>query len=328
MKTNQRHTVAMGGNGHTVGRGLKLSEEYFEATKGRVSAAFPRLYPRMAIGLIGHGSQCLGFDDRLSQDHDWGPQYCVFLQPADYSRHGEKLQRFLKTLPTEFRGFRVQWDRRQPRERSGVLCLDNWVRQQLGVAAPFTDPTDWLRTSDPRLLWVTNGQLWHDPLGQLSRLRQRLAYYPEPVWRKKLANKCLMVEIAGPYQMHRAMERGDSFLPLLLRGDLVREALQISFLLNRRYAPISKWLLPAFLALPRPAGLSRPLLTALLQETEPARLLALAKLVSARLHRAVRQAVPAAPASRNIFALSFGLLDTIYDRRIRQMPFWDQEPVL
>lgn len=308
--------------------GLKLAERYFETTKGNVSAAFPGLYPRMAIGLIGHGSQCLGFDDRLSQDHDWGPQYCVFLQPADYSRHGEKLQRFLKTLPTEFRGVRVQWDRRQPRERSGVLCMDDWVRQQLGVAAPFADPTDWLRTSDPRLLWVTNGELWHDPLGKLSRLRQRLAYYPEPVWLKKLANKCLMVELSGPYQMHRAICRGDSFLPLFLRSQFVREALQLAFLLNRRYAPISKWLLPSFLTLPRPCGLSRKLLTTMLEEVEPDRLLALAKLVSTRLHRAVRQAVPTAPASRNIFELSFGLLDTIRDRRITRMPFWDQEPVL
>lgn len=308
--------------------GLKLSEQYYEVTKGKICAAFPRLYPRMAVGLIGHGSQCLGLDDTLSQDHDWGPQYCVFLQKVDHSRHGEELQRFLKTLPAEFRGFRVQWDHRQPRERSGVLCVDDWVRQQLGVVAPFSDPTDWLRTSDPRLLWVTNGKLWHDPLGKLSRLRKTLAYYPEPIWRKKVANKCLMVELSGPYQMHRAIRRGDSFLPLLLRGCFVREALQLVFLLNRRYAPICKWLLPSFLTLPRPCGLSRNLLTTILRETEPVRLLALAKLVSTRLHRAVRQAVPAAPASRNIFELSFGLLETIHDRKIRRMPFWDQEPVL
>ena len=46
----------------------------------------PQLVGRHAAGLIGYGSDVLGYDDDLSRDHEWGPRGLIWLQDADYAR--------------------------------------------------------------------------------------------------------------------------------------------------------------------------------------------------------------------------------------------------
>ena len=41
--------------------------------------------------LVGHGSECYGFDDALSRDHDFGPRVCLWLTADDYAEFGERL---------------------------------------------------------------------------------------------------------------------------------------------------------------------------------------------------------------------------------------------
>jgi hypothetical protein len=54
-----------------------------------VEATFPGLVHSAAR--IGRGSEVLGFDDGVSQDHDWGPRLELFLAPADRDRCAERL---------------------------------------------------------------------------------------------------------------------------------------------------------------------------------------------------------------------------------------------
>ena len=54
--------------------GMELAERYYE-TYGRpmLHEKYPEYETRIAVGLVGEGSECFGFDDRISRDHDFGP---------------------------------------------------------------------------------------------------------------------------------------------------------------------------------------------------------------------------------------------------------------
>ncbi|MBQ9562362.1 MAG: hypothetical protein IJU99_02815, partial [Lachnospiraceae bacterium] len=60
--------------------GLELSRAYFEAFgRQMLEEQFPELLPHLAAGLFGSGSECFGFVDEVSRDHDFEPGFCIFL---------------------------------------------------------------------------------------------------------------------------------------------------------------------------------------------------------------------------------------------------------
>ena len=73
-------------------QGLQLTKAYFDAY-GRTLIEGP-LAPYqsvLAAGLVGEGSDCFGFDDAISQDHDFGPGFCLWLPDALYQEVGRNL---------------------------------------------------------------------------------------------------------------------------------------------------------------------------------------------------------------------------------------------
>ena len=69
--------------------GMELAERYYE-TYGRpmLHEKYPEYETRIAVGLVGEGSECFGFDDRISRDHDFGPAFCLWLEKKDYQEIG------------------------------------------------------------------------------------------------------------------------------------------------------------------------------------------------------------------------------------------------
>lgn len=83
--------------------GLKLARAFWtQMGKPMIAAKYPQYAGRIAAGLVGHGSECYGFDDTYSQDHDFGPRFCLWLTDEDYAAIGEQLEADYEALPRKF----------------------------------------------------------------------------------------------------------------------------------------------------------------------------------------------------------------------------------
>ncbi len=82
--------------------GLKLSELFYsEAVSPILASNLPTL--RYSAGLLGSGSEVLGFDTVQSTDHHWGPRLQVFLSDDDYAIYAKRIDKALsEQLPRQF----------------------------------------------------------------------------------------------------------------------------------------------------------------------------------------------------------------------------------
>ena len=241
---------------------IELSRRFYdEIVAPWLARAFPGL-PH-AAALIGYGSELLGFDDAMSQDHNWGPRVWLFLTEADFAAHADAIVAgFADAAPERFLDVPVGWFSRPhlsgdgPHWRSDarhgleVRTLEGAVRDGLGVE--LGDPLNhraWLGLADQWLLELTAGAVFHDDDGRLTALRERLAWPPRDVWLYKLA--CQWRRIAEEQAfVGRTGMVGDELGSRVIAARLVRDAMRMAFLIERRYAPYPKWFGSGFARLP------------------------------------------------------------------------------
>ena len=208
-----------------------------------------------SAALLGWGSDVLGYDTARSTDHGWGPRLLVFLESdEDVERVAASLD---AELPETFAGWPVRygWDVQPARHPVTVTTLPAWLLGHLGVDATRSwAGTDWLVTPQQRLLGVVSGAIYVDQDGQLSALRQRLAWYPDQVWRWLLACQWHRVAQEEAF-VARTAEVGDDLGSVVTASRQARELMRLALLLARRYAPYQKWLGTAFARLPHADGL-------------------------------------------------------------------------
>ena len=126
-------------------KGLELAEEYYKAYGRKLfEEKFPHLVEHMAVGLVGYGSECLGFDDELSMDHDYGPSFCVWLPRELYQQYGAQVQAAYEELPQEFGGYSGRVSEVQGQGRVGSLCLEDFYLGILGRDTVPETETEWL----------------------------------------------------------------------------------------------------------------------------------------------------------------------------------------
>lgn len=225
-------------------KGLELAKKYYD-TYGRtmIDEQFPEIAGYTAAGLVGYGSECLGFDDEISRDHDYGPSFCIWLPREIYARYGKAMQAAYDALPKAFMGFDGRVEEEQGKGRVGVLCLEDFYREILGRESVPTTAEEWFTVPEAALSTATSGAVFMDSCGKFTRIREGLlAYYPREVWQKKLAESLARASQAGQYNYARAMKRGERIAAELALTDFVREAMQIVYLLNKKYAPFYKWM--------------------------------------------------------------------------------------
>jgi hypothetical protein len=315
--------------------GLQLAREYYGQV---VRALLDEAYPGLAYSaaLLGWGSEVLGFDSQRSTDHNWGPRLQIFLAAHSAPSSGEVVALLATRLPAAFRGYRTAFpDAQDPsgtaRHWVAVAPLRSWLEGQLGF-----DPTrpvsllDWLATPTQLLAEVTAGAVFHDPPGQLTQARARLAWYPRDVWLYVLA--CQWQRIAQEEAFPgRCSEAGDELGSAIVTARLARDLMRLCLLMARRYPPYSKWLGTAFARLPDAAtiapALSRAVSAADWQTRE--RYLCQAYEIAAALHNRLGLTRPVAPRTRPFYDRPYQVLDAgrfeaalreaVTDPQIRQL---------
>ena len=214
---------------------------------------FPDLLPHLAAGLLGSGSECFGYDDEISRDHDFEPGFCLFLPGEDVvdRKAAFALERAYAKLPKEFMGLRRAPMAPVGGARHGVLRTEEFFAEKTGAPDGILTLSQWLTVPEQSLAECTNGELYFDNCGRVTRIRENLSRYPEDVRRKKLAGHLLLMAQSGQYNYLRCIRHGENGAAQLAAGEFVRSTMSAVFLLNNRYQPYYKWSFRAMRALPK-----------------------------------------------------------------------------
>ncbi len=227
--------------------GLELSRAlYTEA----VAPTMDRLYPGVpyAAALIGPGSEVLGYDTEQSTDHDWGPRLLLFLGEADLAERGADIAAAAHSaLPEQILGRPTSMatdSASEEREYHAVTVrtVGAYFESILGIdpRGPLR-PADWLTFTEQHLRSLTAGAVFHDGVGAITRLREKLRYYPRDIWLYMLAAQWRRIAQEEAF-MGRCAQVGDELGSVLVTGRLVRDLMRLCFLMERVYAPYIKWL--------------------------------------------------------------------------------------
>lgn len=233
-------------------KGLDLAEAYYD-THGApmIVGRFGDAAHRIATGFVGPGSECFGFDDEISRDHDWGPGFCIWLPAADCDRFGADLQKAYENLPATFMGFGPRKVSPGEQRRTGVGKISEFYLTYTGLDHVPATLGEWLNIPESSLATCTNGKIFTDPLGEFSRWRKALLdFYPEDVRLKKLASRCFTIAQAGQYNFTRSLKRKEFFAARYSETRFCADVISLIFLLNKRYAPFYKWMHRAVMQLP------------------------------------------------------------------------------
>lgn len=245
-------------------RALERCRLYYEKYGKPMLAQYPELQGHYAAGLVGEGSECFGYDDGISTDHDYFPRFFIWLDDEAYEKYGETLQAAYEKLPKQWSCcFRETNEKKEPdtvmtpeaAQRCGVCRTKDFYHRLVGREVPPENLYDWIALQETRLATATNGEVFEDCGGGFTAQREAyLSYFPEDVRRKKLASRLRKMAQMGQYQYARCMQRGESVAAHMALSEFIQNTGSCCFLLARAYMPYFKWMhrkmreLPVFTA--------------------------------------------------------------------------------
>jgi hypothetical protein len=285
-------------------KGLVLNQLFYEEIVAPIMTShFPDI--RYSAALIGWGSDVLGYDDLESTDHNWGPRFQLFLAEQDYQKYRQAISDTLdEKLPSEIRGYPTtfplvgnehqQGEASSHKQNIDLQTIPRFFGWYLGWD-PSSELTaaDWLTFSEHKLLAVTSGKVFHDGLGDLEPVRQTFHYYPKEVWLYMLAAQWEKISEEQAF-VGRCGYVGDELGSMLIAARQVKNLMRLCFLMERRYAPYSKWFGTAFNQLACASKL-HPIFMQVVQAQDwktRQEYLARAYEIVARLHNALGMTIP------------------------------------
>lgn len=234
-------------------KGLELSEKFYnEFGAPMIHSQFPEIEPLIAVGLCGSGSECFGFDDDISADHDFEPGFCIFIPDGDIidRRSVFLLEKAYNSLPREFNGYKRSIINPVGGKRNGIISIGDFFESKTGSRSGILSTREWLSVPEYSLAEAVNGKIFADNLGMVTEIRNHLSQMPENVRLKRLAGNLLIMGQAGQYNYSRCIAHGETAAAQLALFEFVRSAVNCVFLLNKVYMPYYKWSFRALRELP------------------------------------------------------------------------------
>lgn len=233
MKAKERIPVELSG--------LALCRRYYEEwVKPMLKQEFPSYADKIAVGLVGEGSDCFGYDDAVSLDHDFGPDVCLWVTEETFDEIGKQLEEAYAKLPSEYEGIKRTVSA-QGKGRRGVCTIPAFYKRFLGTDK--WEEIDWQQVPDSSLAAVVNGEVFADEEGIFSDMRNPLQKgYPLKVLYLKMAQAAALFSQNAQYNFPRMYGRGDMLAAGMLLSDGLKEAFKLQLYLDGKYPPHDKWL--------------------------------------------------------------------------------------
>lgn len=229
-------------------RGIEQARAlYEELGREMIHREFSQYENRIAVGLAGHGSECFGYDDEISRDHDFEPGFCLWIDDETDREIGFALSKAYRGLK------QTRADSRSVYGRSpgGVQRIGDFYTPYTGSSSAPESWQQWLYLPSHALAEATNGQVWRDDTGAFSSIREQiLRGMPEDVRKKKIAAAAVTMAQSGQYNYSRCLKHGEEGAAMLALNEFVNAAGSVIFLLNCRHKPYYKWMLRAMRELP------------------------------------------------------------------------------
>ena len=233
--------------------GLKISEVFFEEYGlPMLEKDFAEYKDQIAAGLVGQTSECFGYDDYISRDHDYAPGFCLWLPEELKKKIGDDLQKAYDDLPVQdfILNHRADVGMAEPSRimtgarshRVGVHSIEEFYYEHTGMTHAPETTEDWLATPQMHIAEAVNGKVFRDPSGEFTAIRNVWeGFYPEDVLKKKVAADLAMAGKTGQFNYDRSIKRGDIGAAYCCVTEFIYKISAALFLLNGRYMPYYKW---------------------------------------------------------------------------------------
>lgn len=242
-------------------KNLERCREFYEQYgKKMIHEKFPEYEKRIAVGLVGEGSDCFGFDDEISTDHDYGLGFCMWLDVSDYGKIGMELQEAYDELIREHG--ENTGENHFLKKRRGVFFMDDFYADLLQIELDMVRKWRFhaFDIEEHRLAAAVNGEVFRDDEGDFTATREELLeYYPENKWRQKLSVALHDFSQYAQSNYPRMMARKDMVTAQICVSKAMESAMDIAYMLNKIYAPYYKWKRKGMEKLPILSGIGNEL---------------------------------------------------------------------
>lgn len=299
--------------------GLELNEYFFQTIRPELTERLPELYDRLAAGLVGNGSECFGYDDEISRDHDWGVSLQIWLSEADREAI-PAVQKQLDELIKEHPEYPAAEATRYCADHH-VCTVGDFYRALTGCPRGPESVYEWDRVPQENLAMAVNGKVFYDGAGEFSQIRKHIQdYYPEDYRLKKIAARCASIAQTGQYNYLRCVKRQDHVTRNLVTAKFMTECMGLVFLLNREFMPYYKWQYRRLQELSILGAEVAELISALTAATDPEKQMPVIEQICALLAGQLRQEGLSETEDDFLLAHAEQIQSKIADQELRNLP--------